>query len=296
MAKRYLKSTVIIDFYGAPIITGYADDIGTVVPMKHIVEDHLGLDWKNQKDRLNDNDLYNPINIPGYSFNAYEIDMAGFSEEDLPDFSRNSEYMCLPKDEINLFLCQINHRKVKPECRENLIKYQKECGQALNDYWGRGFSYNSRTDPSRISSDRHDWCPRQKATASLARACVKYSAFTERHFEERIDPQAVQDFCNNSLSDLLGMEDDDSVFMEDGIWKGTDGALTFLVAFMERACFDILHMAMDKSIPPEDMQEFLETKIMEAWDSVGQQVIAVESPFTSFAGIGRGADRNSHKN
>lgn len=52
MSKGYLQDVTWVDFYGKPIVTAYADDIGYVVPMKHIVEEHLGLDWKEQKKKM----------------------------------------------------------------------------------------------------------------------------------------------------------------------------------------------------------------------------------------------------
>lgn len=299
MARGYLQDVSFVDFYGRPIVTAYADDIGYVVPMKHIIEDHLGLDWKKQKSRMQDStelpggserdpqevNLYNPIVVSGYDLSDGVADTleGTYPEDDIPVFRPQSEYICLPVEEINMFLCTINLKSVRPEARENLYHYQKECGAALHDYWFRGMSVNSRKDPSRISSARHDWCPREMSTKSLVKGAARYAAHAERNFDSRLNPEEIEIFAKNAIASILDIEAE--------VWDGQEGYMTFLLAFMERAAFDILYFSIESNIPPEDLPEVLERNIQSAWESMGSLVIAVQAPFNPFPGIGRGAPR-----
>ena len=46
--------------------------------------------------------------------------------------------VCLPIEYLNGWLFGIDVNRCKPEIRETLIKYKKECYQALHDYWFKG--------------------------------------------------------------------------------------------------------------------------------------------------------------
>jgi len=58
--------------------------------------------------------------------------------------------LCLPLFRINSWLLSISAAKVKPEVREQLIRYQDECDKALWDYWTRGVAVNPRVDIDKI--------------------------------------------------------------------------------------------------------------------------------------------------
>ena len=51
---------------------------------------------------------------------------------------KNREMVCLPIEYLNGWLFGIDVNRCKPEIRETLIKYKKECYQALHDYWFKG--------------------------------------------------------------------------------------------------------------------------------------------------------------
>lgn len=302
MAKGYLQDVEIVDFYNKPIITAYADSIGYVVPMKHIIEDHLGLDWKSMKRKMQtateipggsernpqemvEVNLFNPIIVSGYDLsNGIGARLEhNYPEEDIPTFRPQQEYLCLPVEELNLFLAKISLNHVNPEVRENLYHYQKECGMALHDYWFRGMSINNRKDPSRISAARHDWCPRELTSKSLLKGATRYSAFAERNFESRVNPEDIEMHCKNVISNILDLELD--------AWDNQEGSLVFILAFMERAAFDILYFSIENNVPPEDLPDILDRNIQNAWENMGSLIIAVQAPFSPFPGLGRGAAR-----
>lgn len=297
MAKGYLQDIAFVDFYDRPIVTAYSDECGYIVPMKLIIEDHLGLDWESMRKKINrtttvrsdggevDVRLFNPVIISGYDINEglSETLTSSYPEDDLPEFSSNAEYLCLPIDELNLFLAQISLNHVNIDVRENLYLYQKECGAALHDYWFRGLSVNNRTDPSRISSARHDWCPREQSSKSLAKAAARYSAYVERNFDSRVNPEEIEMFAKSAIANVMDIESE--------AWDDQEGAVVFLLSFMERAAFDILYFSIEGNVAPEDLQDVLERNIMNAWENMGSLIISVQAPFNPFPGVGRGASR-----
>jgi hypothetical protein len=58
---------------------------------------------------------------------------------------RTSEMVCLPLDYIAGFLFGVNADRVKPELRERVILYQRECYRVLADaFFTRGISVPGR--------------------------------------------------------------------------------------------------------------------------------------------------------
>lgn len=51
---------------------------------------------------------------------------------------KKREMICLPIEYLNGWLFGIDINRCKPEIRDTLIKYKKECYQALHDYWFNG--------------------------------------------------------------------------------------------------------------------------------------------------------------
>lgn len=301
MAKGYLQDVSWVDFYGKPIITAYSDTLGYVVPMKHIIEDHLGLDWTAMRKKMNrtsqvhsdvagevqEVQLFTPVLVSGYDLSdALEV-LNDYPGEDVPEFLPNQEYLCLPVDEVNLFLAQININNVSIDIRETLYRYQKECGAALHDYWFRGFSVNSRTNPSRISSDRHSWCPREMASNSLIKCADRYAAYAKRQHDSRLDPSEIHMFCVTAISQILDIDS--------GTWDNQEGALVFNMAFLERAAFDILYACIESNVAPEDLPDVLERNLNNAWEHMGTLILSVQSPYTPFKGVGRGLERGIEK-
>lgn len=306
MARKYLQNVGVVDFYGRGILTGKDEDGKIYVPLKQIIEGHLGMDWGNFKQKMKrhidgagDRSLYSPkvVRYTRDSFEDFFMEQSEVGEDIIPHLEDAREYLehlfvnrdsvemvSLYVEELNLLLAQINALSIPDqERREIVLDYQKECGKALHDYWFHGFAVNGRENPSRMSAKRHEWCPREMATRSLEKACSRYSAFAQKHFESRVNPEEIRMHVINSIVDILDLEHER--------WDEQDGTLAFLLAFMERAAFDILYFSIEGNIPPEDLPDALSRNLENAWEHVGNLVISVQSPYTPFPGVGRGASR-----
>lgn len=294
--KGYVQDVGYIDFYGNPIVTTYSEDHGYLVPMKHVVEDHLGLNWERQREKLNsvldiidaegescEIYLYNPVNISGDDISAGVNLEHEFEEHVIPIFKSNASYTCLPLSEFNHFLNSINVRKVKPEMREMLLTYQQECMTALHDYWMHGFAINDHKVSSQINSGRSDFDPRESTTVALQRSSERYSKFALRNFEVEVSPDDITGFAKASIFELLRIDDE--------VWDNLGGALNYMVAYMETTAYNIIHFSIDKGISPDDLPEILITNIENRLAGMQQKILKLESPYSAFPGVGRGAKR-----
>lgn len=54
------------------------------------------------------------------------------------------EVVVIPASKINGWLFSINPNKVKPEVKQKLIEYKKECFNVLNNYFNQGIAINHR--------------------------------------------------------------------------------------------------------------------------------------------------------
>ncbi|WP_336368925.1 phage antirepressor N-terminal domain-containing protein, partial [Avibacterium paragallinarum] len=62
--------------------------------------------------------------------------------------------LCLPIQYLNGWLFGIDVKRVKPEIRETLITYKRECYQALFDYWNKGKAERSKERSQTTVDDR----------------------------------------------------------------------------------------------------------------------------------------------
>ncbi|MCG3657962.1 phage antirepressor N-terminal domain-containing protein [Aliarcobacter butzleri] len=66
------------------------------------------------------------------------------------------EVFTIPLSKLNGWLFSINPNKVKPEVKQKLIEYKKECFNVLNNYFNNGIAINhraSQTDIQKILSE-----------------------------------------------------------------------------------------------------------------------------------------------
>ncbi|WP_249961125.1 phage antirepressor N-terminal domain-containing protein [Histophilus somni] len=114
-------STQTISFNNQALVT--FEQNGThYTAMKPICE-NIGLDWTAQAQRLKRDEILNSTMV-----------IITIVAED----GKNREMICLPIEYLNGWLFGIDVNRCKPEIRETLIKYKKECYQALHDYWFNG--------------------------------------------------------------------------------------------------------------------------------------------------------------
>lgn len=111
-------STQTISFNNQSLVTFEQDDVHYTA-MKPIC-DNIGLEWGSQYNRIKRDDVLNSV--------IFIMKMTGNDGKDY-------QMICLPIEYLNGWLFGIDVNRCKPEIRETLIKYKKECYQALHNYW-----------------------------------------------------------------------------------------------------------------------------------------------------------------
>ncbi|MGV7078497.1 phage antirepressor N-terminal domain-containing protein [Testudinibacter sp. P80/BLE/0925] len=117
-----------INFYNRTLATFEQNGI-YYTAMKPICE-NIGLAWEPQLLRIKRDDVLNSTMI-----------ITIMVAED----GKKREMICLPIDYLNGWLFGIDVKRVKPEIRDTLITYKKECYKALHDYWVNGKAERSTT-------------------------------------------------------------------------------------------------------------------------------------------------------
>lgn len=109
-----------INFHNQSLITFEQDGI-FYTAMKPICE-NIGLAWHSQYERIKRD----------------EVLSQGILIIRTPTNGGDQQMICLPIDYLNGWLFGIDVKRCKPEIRELLITYKKECYKALADYWMKG--------------------------------------------------------------------------------------------------------------------------------------------------------------
>lgn len=114
-------STQTVSFNNQSLITIEQNGVHYVA-MKPICE-NIGIDWRAQRQRIvRDEVLCSTVVI-----------ITTVAED-----GKNREMLCLPIQYLNGWLFGMDINRCNPEIRDTLIKYKKECYQALHDYWFNG--------------------------------------------------------------------------------------------------------------------------------------------------------------
>lgn len=109
-----------IQFYGDMIIAVLSEDETVYVPMRPIVE-AMGLDWAAQFRRIKNDEVLEESLTPCVVVTA---------TQGQPDQRR--EMVCLPLKMLPGFLFGISAKRVKPEVREQVLRYRRECYDVLD--------------------------------------------------------------------------------------------------------------------------------------------------------------------
>ena len=125
-------STQTISFNHQSLVTFEQNGIHYTA-MKPICE-NIGLAWEPQLARIKRDDV----------LSSTMIVMIMVAED-----GKKREMICLPIEYINGWLFGIDINRCKPEIRDTLIKYKKECYQALHDYW-----FNGKAERKTTADDR----------------------------------------------------------------------------------------------------------------------------------------------
>lgn len=117
--------TITVPFHGnALYVVNHNGEPYT--PMKPIVEG-MGMVWAAQFVKLKQR----------FASTISEIEMVA---ED----GKVRKMVCLPLRKLAGWLQTIQPNKVKPEIRDNVIRYQDECDDVLYEYWTKGVAVNPR--------------------------------------------------------------------------------------------------------------------------------------------------------
>ncbi len=110
------------------------------------------------------------------------------------------EVFTIPLSKLNGWLFSINPNKVKPEVKQKLIEYKKDCFDVLNNYFNKGIAVNQKFFQGKDS---------QKVIAGLKSGMLRKDKLIERlredlHFYQIRDvvPQEQVDILINELNNL----------------------------------------------------------------------------------------------
>lgn len=150
-------ATVVFHGHALTVITGPAGE--HLVAMKPIVE-AIGLQWEAQLKRIKRH------SVLATCMSMMDIQMSGDDQR--------RELACLPLDMLNGWLFGVDASRVRPEIRDTLIQYQRECFAALSAYWQKGEAINPRIaaprQPKALPGLSHD---QQDAIKGLVKARVE---------------------------------------------------------------------------------------------------------------------------
>lgn len=105
-------------FYGDDLTAVRLDDGRVFIPVKPICE-LLGVDWNGQRRRINRD--------PVLSVAMATVDVTSTEGERLV----TRAVLCLPLDYVSGFLFGLNADRVRPDLRDKVIRYQRECYHVL---------------------------------------------------------------------------------------------------------------------------------------------------------------------
>lgn len=123
MSNRHIST---VDFHGHPL-TVITTSGQKLVAMKPICEG-IGLQWEAQLKRIK----------------RHPIMLEGMSIMDTPSAGGTQAMVCLPLSMLNGWLFGVEASRVRPEIRDTLLMYQRECFAVLAAYWQEGEAVNPR--------------------------------------------------------------------------------------------------------------------------------------------------------
>lgn len=122
--------TALVAFHGHDILTIH--DGETVRVAVAPICNALGLQPDAQRKRIQ----------------RHPVMSQGASITDFPSDGGIQKMLTLPLDMLNGWLFGVEASRVKPEIRERLVEYQRECFQVLHDYWTKGQATRRAVPPA----------------------------------------------------------------------------------------------------------------------------------------------------
>lgn len=123
-----MNELTTVNFHGNALLVLKKDGV-KLVAMKPIVES-IGLNWSAQFRRIKRDDILST----SIAVMATEVCANG----------QLGETVALPIEYLNGWLFGIDSRRVKPEVKEKLFQYKKECYKVLDAYFNKGVAVNRK--------------------------------------------------------------------------------------------------------------------------------------------------------
>ncbi len=146
-----------VDFHGQSLTVVTGPNGEHLVAMKPICE-AIGLGWQSQYNRIKRHDV----------LSSTVVIMTTVAED-----GKKRELLCLPLDMLNGWLFGVDASRVRPEIRDTLIQYQRECFAALAAYWQQGEAANLRKTRKPKALPNGLTLEQQEAVKSLVKARVE---------------------------------------------------------------------------------------------------------------------------
>jgi len=126
-----LTQLATVEFHGHALITLSHNREAYFAPRP--ICQAIGLDWKSQYGRIRRNPVLSTCVV--------------MMTTQLPGDTQQREIVTLPLKLLNGWLFGIEAGRVKPELRDTILTYQRECYDALAAYWQQGRAINPRAEP-----------------------------------------------------------------------------------------------------------------------------------------------------
>ena len=152
-----------VDFYGDDIPAVIIEGGEVYVPVRPICQ-YLGVQWSAQSKRIKRDPILSESIV-----SVSVMDTQG-------DPPQRRTMTCLPLDYLNGWLFGINANRVKPELKEQLLRYQRECYRVL----AKHFAQREATPGTATLAHVRDM---SLAIATLAQEQMEFEQQTEDRFE-----------------------------------------------------------------------------------------------------------------
>lgn len=137
-----IGNIVTIDFHGTQLV-GFENERGAFIALKPVVEG-MGLDWSAQYRRV----TRDPILMEGVAMMAMPL---------------GQEQVCLSLDMIHGWLFTIDSERVKPELRDRVLVFKRDCYRVLARTFARAAPAAEQPAPGPV--DTVQWEPARKLVA-----------------------------------------------------------------------------------------------------------------------------------
>ncbi|MCA9998314.1 MAG: ORF6C domain-containing protein [Anaerolineales bacterium] len=179
-----------VAFYGDEVLAVRTEDGSVFVPVRPIC-DLLGVDWSAQRRRINRDPVLNE------EMKSIIVTVSDSYR------TINREVLSLPLDYISGFLFGIDANRVKPELKERLIRYQRECYKVLAEAFHDGRLTADPTFSSLLERDTPAAQAYKMATAimKMAQQQLMLEAQIQTHTTKLTDHEQRLEEIESTLGD-----------------------------------------------------------------------------------------------